>query len=94
MLFTMICFLFAVEDIENSYYGWNFFTDDASRGYYPDMDYEFGDPIGDYYNIGGSVYARQFENAIVVANISPDSSETVQINDQMYELDIRTGLII
>jgi len=94
MLFTMICFLFAVEDIENSYYAWNFYQDDASHGYYPEMDYEFGNPIGDYYNIVGSVYARQFENATVVANISPSSSYTIEIGGNTYQIGSRSGLII
>ena len=31
MLFTLICFLFAVEDLDTSYYAWNFFDDDASQ---------------------------------------------------------------
>ncbi|MFA5102307.1 MAG: putative glycoside hydrolase, partial [Candidatus Thermoplasmatota archaeon] len=45
MLFTLACFLFAVEDMSKSYYGWNFFDDDASHGWYPEMDYKFGNPI-------------------------------------------------
>ncbi len=94
MLFTMICFLFAVEDMDTSYFAWNFFSDDASHGYYEDMDYEFGDPEGDYYNIQGSVYARQFENALVVANINPSASDSVYINGQWYDIEPRSGLII
>jgi len=94
MLFTMICFLFAVEDMQKSYYAWNFFRDDASHGWYPEMDYEFGEPIGDYYNVQGSVYARQFENATVAANISPSTTYTVVIDGTSYEIGTRSGLII
>jgi hypothetical protein len=94
MLFTMVCFLFAVEDIENSYYAWNFYQDDASHGYYPEMDYEFGNPIGDYYNIVGSVYARQFENATVVANIAHSLSYTIEIDGNSYQIGSRSALII
>ena len=94
MLFTLACFLFSVEDINKSYYGWNFFDDDASHGWYPEMDYEFGNPIGDYYNIQGSVYARQFENATVVANISPSTTYTIVLNGTSYTIGSRSALII
>ncbi len=94
MLFTMICFLFAVEDMDKSYFGWNFFEDDASNGYYPEMDYEFGDPLGDYYHIQDEVYARQFQYATVVANIDTAQTENVYIGGQWYELEPRSGLII
>jgi hypothetical protein len=94
MLFTLACFLFAVEDLNKSYYGWNFFDDDASHGWYPEMDYEFGNPVGDYYQIQGSVYARHFENATVVANISPSTTYTITINGESYTIGSRTALII
>ena len=80
--------------MDKSYYTWNFFNDDASNGYYPEMDYEFGNPIGNYYNIQDSVYARQFENATVVANISPSVTSTVEIDGSSYEIGTRTGLVI
>ena len=80
--------------MNNSYFAWNFFGDDASNGYYPEMDYEFGNPIGDYYNVQGSVYARQFENATVVANIAASTTYTVEIGGISYELAGRSALII
>jgi len=94
MLFSLICFLFAVEDMQKSYYAWNFFSDDASHGWYPEMDHEFGNPIGEYYNVQGSVYARQFENATVVANISPSTTYTVVIDGSSYTIGPRIGLIL
>jgi hypothetical protein len=94
MLFTLACFLFAVEDMNKSYYGWNFFDDDASHGWYPEMDYEFGNPVGEYYKIQGSVYARQFENATVVANISPSTTTTITLNGTSYTIGCRTALIL
>ncbi len=94
MVFTLICFLFAVEDMEKSYYGWNFYDDDSSQGWFPEMDYEFGNPVGEYYQIEGSVYARRFENATVVANISPSQTYTITIGGQSYKMESRTGLII
>ena len=94
MLFTMICFLFAVEDMDKSYYAWNFFNDDASHGWNPEMDYEFGEPLGAYYNVQGSVYARRFENATVVANLSPSTSYTVSIDGTSYTIRARRGRII
>jgi hypothetical protein len=94
MVFTLVCFLFAVEDMTKSFYGWNFFDDDSSRGWFPEMDYEFGNPIGDYYKIQGSVYARQFQNATVVANISPSTASTVTINGVSYSIGSRTALIL
>ncbi len=92
--FTLACFLFAVEDMGKSYYAWNFFGDDSGNGYYPVMDHQFGNPVGGYYNVQGSVYAREFENAIVVAGISADETESVFINGTLYEINPRTGLII
>ena len=89
----MACFLFAVEDMQSSYYAWNFYGDDSSNGYHPEMDYIYGAPMGDYYNVDDSVYAREFENSIVVANIATSSS-TFEINGESYTLEGRTSLII
>jgi hypothetical protein len=94
MLFTLICFLFAVEDMDKSYYAWNFFNEDASHGWYPEMDHEFGNPVGEYYNVQGSIYARNFENATVVANISPSTTYTISIGGTSYQIGPRTGMII
>lgn len=91
--FTLSCFLFAIENLDKSYFSWNFFRDDSSKGYMPIMDYKFGQPKGDYYLVIDSVYARNFENSIVVANIGLSSS-TFEINNQEYTLEGRTSLII
>jgi hypothetical protein len=94
MLFTFACFLFAVEDPNTSYYGWNFFDDDANHGWYTEMDTEIGNPIGEYYKVQGSVYARQFENATVVANISPSTTTTIVLNGTTYTIASRSALIL
>lgn len=94
MIYCLCCYLFAVEDMEKSYFAWQFWGQDDTNGYYPEMDYPFGNPLNQYYSITGSVYARDFENAIIVANLSPDTTYTVNINGTNYELGRKTGLII
>jgi hypothetical protein len=93
MKFTLACFMFAVEDLSKSYYAWDFMGDDTNKGYYPEMDYEFGKPLGDYYHVEGSIYARNFQNGTVVANLSP-YSDTFTIEGKSYTIEGRTGRVI
>ena len=58
------------------------------------MDYEFGSPTSDYYNVAESVFARQFQNATVIANISSSTNSTVVIDGDSYELAARSALIV
>ena len=98
MLFTYACFSFAVVDLEKAYFSWQFFNSDSSHGYYPEMDIILGQPIGDYYHVSGTaqVYARQFTNYYVAANLNllGTGDVTFTINGASYTLSPRTAVFI
>jgi hypothetical protein len=98
MLFTYACFAFAVVDVNKAYYSWQFFNTDSSHGYYPEMDVNLGQPIGDYYHVSGTaqVYARQFTNYYVAANLNllGTGSVTFTLNGASYTLAPRTATFI
>lgn len=91
-VFTLCCFLFTVKSISNSYYTWatNSYGGDPSLSYFDEMNYKFGNPVDSYHQINGYLYARTFDDKIVYANLSPDTSYTVG----SYTLQPRSGLII
>lgn len=98
MMFTYACFSFAVEDVTKAYYSWQFFNTDATHGYYPEMDTNLGQPIGDYFHVSGTtrVYAREFTNYYVAANL--DLLGTEDVTFTMYgasqTLSPRTAMFI
>lgn len=94
MIFTLACFLFAVEDMNKAYYSWQFYGQENSNGWYPEMDTAFGSPVGSYYNAFDQVYAREFTNYIVVANLSPTDAENITINSENYELQPRCAIFV
>jgi hypothetical protein len=98
MLFTYACFSFAVVDLSKAYYSWQFYSTDSSHGYYPEMDINLGQPIGDYYHVSGTsqVYARQFANYYVAANLNllGTGDVTFTINGASYTLSPRTAVFI
>ena len=98
MLFTFACFSFAVVDLNKAYYSWQFYSTDSSHGYYPEMDINLGQPIGDYYHVSGTaqVYARQFANYYVAANLNllGTGSVTFTINGVSKTLAPRTAVFI
>ncbi len=98
MLFTYACFSFAVVDVNKAYYSWQFYNDDSTHGYYTEMDLNLGQPIGDYYHISGTaqVYARQFTNYYVAANLNllGTGSVTFTINGASHTLSPRTAVFI
>jgi len=93
-VFSLCNFLLAIDDLDKSWFSWQFYQDDDSQGWWPEMDYEYGEPIGDYYQLTGSVYRRDFNNAIIIVNLSNDNVHTVVIDDITYELEPHTGEII
>ena len=93
-VFSLCNFLLAIDDLDKSWFCWQFYQDDDSQGWWPEMDYEYGEPIGDYYQLTGSVYRRDFNNAIIIVNLSNDNAHTVVIDDITYELEPHTGEII
>jgi len=58
------------------------------------MDYEFGEPLGDFYEIEDWVYRRDFTNSIIIVNLSNDDTHTVEINSVIYELEPHSAEII
>jgi hypothetical protein len=98
MLFTYACFSFAVVDVNKAYYSWQFYNSDSSHGYYPEMDIDLGQPMGDYYLVSGTahVYARQFTNYYVVANLNllGTGDVTFTINGISHTLSPRTAILI
>ena len=98
MLFTYACFSFAVVDLNKAYYAWQINMMDSTGGYYSEMDMKLGQPMGDYYKVSGTtyVYARQFANYYVAANINSlgTSSVTFTLNGASYTLSPRTAVFI
>jgi hypothetical protein len=98
MLFTYACFSFAVVDVTKAYYSWQFFNSDSSHGYYSEMDINLGQPVGDYYHVSGTaqVYARQFTNYYVAANLNllGTGSVTFTLNGASHTLAPRTAVFI
>jgi Hypothetical glycosyl hydrolase family 15/Dockerin type I domain len=98
MLFTYACFSFAVVDLNKAYFSWQFFNSDSTHGYYPEMDINLGQPIGDYYHVSGTaqVYARQFANYYVAANLNllGTGAVTFTLNGASHTLSPRTAVFI
>jgi uncharacterized membrane protein len=98
MLFTYACFSFAVVDLNKAYYSWQFYDSDSTHGYYSEMDMNLGQPVGDYYHVSGTaqVYARQFTNYYVAANMNllGTGSVTFTINGVTKTLAPRTAVFI
>ena len=98
MLFTYACFSFAVVDLNKAYYSWQFFNSDSTHGYYPEMEMNLGQPVGDYYHVSGTphVYARQFANYYVAANLDllGTSAVTFHINGASYTISPRTAVFV
>lgn len=95
-IYCLSCFLLVIDNFENNYFGWNFInSDDGSKGYFSEMDYEVGEPLGEGYKIIDTVYARDFESATVVVNVADgDNPYTVQIDGEDYTIGSKKGLIL
>lgn len=73
MLYCYACLAFAVVDTNKAYFDWMFYGQDSSNGWYSEMDMVLGQPVDeDYYHVTGTpyVYAREFTNYYVVANLN------------------------
>ena len=95
-VFTLCCFLFAVEDMSKSYYTWctNSYKGDPSLFYFPEMDFIYGNPVGEYQLMNGDLYKREFTEKTVFANLSPSISYEVETGSGTFTLPPRAGLII
>ena len=96
-LFCYACLSFATVDVTKTYFSWQFFNDDTSHGWYPEMDIILGQPLGDYYKISNPhVYGREFTNYYVIANFDllSSTSVTFTMNGTSYTIAPRTALFI
>ena len=94
-VFTLACFLFSVEDLDTSYFFWQFYNDDSSHGYFIEMDTPLGPSVGSYYLAGGvDTFAREFTNYYVVANFSHTVTAQVEINGELHDMLPRRGKFI
>jgi hypothetical protein len=91
-LYAFCCFLLGVNG-SNSYFSWiNIYA--KSQGYYPEMDFDFGNPVGGYYLIEGALYGRDFGHAKVLVNLSEIETYTLEIGGTSYTLKPKSGIII
>jgi len=92
--FTLACFLFAVVDMSKAFYTWQFVNTDFSKGYFPEMDYNFGYPLSDYKLLKSKTYIREFSNYKVIANLDMSYSCSFTVNGVRYKLAPRSALFI
>ena len=96
-LFCYACLAFATVDVTKAYFSWQFFNDDNSHGWYPEMDVVLGQPLADYSKIANPyIYGRESTNYYVIANFDYLNSPNVtfMFNGISYTLSSRTALFI
>ena len=67
-------------------------TDAQIKGYYEEMDFDIGFPLGSYY-IRDNLYIRNFSRATVLVNFSNETRTTI-INAKNYTLSPYSGIIV
>jgi len=92
--FTLACFMMAVVDLDKAYYSWQFYNTDSSKGYFAEMDLQFGPPVADYKLLTKNTYIREFKYYYVVANLDTASSSSFSVNGIGYTLQPRNALFI
>jgi hypothetical protein len=92
--FTLACFLFSVVNLSKAYYSWQFVNTDSSKGYFPEMDLIFGQPVSDYKVLIKNTYIREFKYYYVVANLDMISSSHFTLNGIGYTLQPRNAMFI
>lgn len=89
---------FAIEDSTKAYFSWEFMPENPTTGtptWYSFMDTNLGNPTSNYYNIKGYVYARDFANYYVIANLyNLGSSTAFTFNGANYNLEGKHALFI
>jgi len=98
-LYGFCCYLLALENLDKSFFGWmNFWTVEqgrgSSRGYYPQMDLNFGSPVGDKTRVIGDVWARTYEHYKVYVNLNHDAPATFTDAGQTITLQPKSGLLV
>jgi hypothetical protein len=92
--FTLACFMFAVVDLSKAYYSWQFLNTDSSKGYFAEMETQFGLPVADYKLLTKNTYIREFNYYYVVANLDTSYSSSFTVNGVGYTLQARNALFI
>ena len=91
-LYAFCCSLLGVNG-PNAYFSWiNIYAE--SQGHYPQMDLDFGNPIGPYYPVEEALYGRDFDHAKVFVNLSETETYTVEVEGEVYALEPKSGVII
>lgn len=93
MLFCLCSYLLGVNG-SNAAFGWlNIYARDGSKGYYPEMDTNVGNPRGAYYQVNPDVYGRDFDHAKVFVNFGDAATYEVTVDDTTYSLSPHSGVI-
>jgi len=93
MFFCLCSFLLGVSG-PNATFGWtNIWARDGSKGYYPEMDIDVGNPRDAYYQVNPDVYGRDFDHAKVFVNFSADVTYTVDVEGTPYSLPPHSAVI-
>lgn len=95
-----MCFagaLMATQNMAKTYFAFNFYPSTGSPGrinYYPEMDWNFGNPLGNYSTtFSGEVYTRTFEHYYVAVNFG-NTDRTVILNGTGYSVTSRNAVFI
>lgn len=74
---------------EKATFGFNtYYSNDGSKGYYPEFDVLLGSPMNEYYSLG-SVYSRDFERGKVLVNPT-QSSHAIDLESEFKTMDGQT----
>ena len=65
-----------------------------SKGYFPEMDVNLGNPRGTYYVVNADVWGRDFDNAKVFVNFSATTPYTITVDGNAITLPTHSGYIM
>lgn len=95
--FCYAAFSFSAVDLGNAYFAWGFMGSSPTTNptWYSFMDTNLGIPIGNYYQVKDYVYARNFNNYYVIANLNNVGTYTsFAFNGTNYNLEGKHALLI
>lgn len=68
-------------------------VDHPIKGYIPELDYNFGNPRSDVYQVAENIFGRDYDHAKVFVNFTDDQTYEITVNETVYQLPPRRGLI-